>query len=51
MAFIKFSCMEERDHRYWGRPGSLDAAMIYGYCSIVLNSRQLEATKDPSDNL
>ena len=52
VAFIKFSCIEGRKGpQILGRPSSLCAAMIYGYCSIVLNSRQLEATEDLSDNL
>ena len=51
MAFIKFPRMEEGEPRYWGDPAASASAIIYGCCIIVLNSKQLEATKGPSDNL
>lgn len=43
--------MREWEHREWGEPAASASAIICDYCSIVLDSKQLEATNGPSDNL
>lgn len=43
--------MREWEHREWGEPAASASDIICDYCCIVRDSKQLEATNGPSDNL